>query len=276
MEGLRAQYCDGLPYSAVQFFTKSEQAAELAENRPFSLVACANVGRTLNLLRQGAQGRSVLSAGLAKAEQLRDSLPLSEVRVALAELLANATDADSWNESHHLALQATEAKGTLVSGIARRILAQLAYQRGDWATGESEARVGNELLRQFPGQRLGLVAVWARILHAQGKESECLQVCEQAAQEQQALGIETFSAIELYIELAEARARAQRPDLAKDATGQALQLLRGRLADILDPAWRATYLREVPENTRLLQLAAQQGLDTTDLAQMPTPTSSLT
>lgn len=83
--------------------------------------------------------------------------------------------------------------------------------------------------------------------------------------EQTAMGIEPNGLLALYVELSEARARAGQHEPARDAIAHALSILKRRMDDIPDADMRATYLREVPANVRLIELARKSGIDTSAL-----------
>jgi hypothetical protein len=137
--------------------------------------------------------------------------------------------------------------------------------RGELENAEIEARAACQLHASFLPYKAKSAAVWSRILRQLGRDAEWLHVCEDAVREQTAAGIEPNAIIALYVELSEARARTGQPEPARDAIAHALPILKKRIDDIPDPDMRATYLREVPANVRLLELARKWEIDTSAL-----------
>jgi hypothetical protein len=152
----------------------------------------------------------------------------------------------------------------------------MAQARGDLATAETQAKTACQLYSMFPPLQSETTALYARILHRQGRDAEALKVCEDTMQQLRALDIEPLGLIALYVELAKSRERLGQHDAAREATRQALPILKRRVEDIPDAGMRVTYLREVPENAQLLELAATWGLDSNDLSQTAATNSPAT
>ncbi|HZF47557.1 MAG TPA: protein kinase [Polyangiaceae bacterium] len=261
-------FIDGLPHTCIIDYRKARYSANEASNRQLHASATAWYGKALADLGQRADALPVLRSGLRIAEQTNDELILATARGYLADQLAERLSPDDGQEQEaiELALLIMKlAKHPLALGMAHSVLARLAEARGELEDAEIKAREACQLHATFPAYKAESAALWSRILRRLGRDAEALHVCEDAVQEQTALGIEPYALLALYVELSEARARAGQPESARDAIAHALPILKKRIDDIPDPDMRATYLREVPANVRLLELARKWGIDTSAL-----------
>src|SRR5262249_35199322 len=149
--------------------------------------------------------------------------------------------------------------------LAHGTLAMVALRNGELPIAEQHARTACEILQPFPPYRLDIVALWSRILFLQGQDAAALQICEEMVQQIEALGLESYGLLDLYVALAEARHKVGSAEGARQIVERALLVLQRRADDIPDADMRATYLREIPENARLLELAAKWRIDTSEL-----------
>ncbi|HNN98104.1 MAG TPA: hypothetical protein PKI03_37830, partial [Pseudomonadota bacterium] len=100
----------------------------------------------------------------------------------------------------------------------------------------------------------------AQILRAQRRLTDALALCATSVAEYQALDIEPYGLLTLYLEQAECQRELGDLPAARLSAAAALQLLAYRTADITDGELRASYLSRVPENLRVLELARQWSL----------------
>jgi tetratricopeptide (TPR) repeat protein len=246
----------GLPYQHLLAQRDATRAFQEVGNRPPQVIVGAHEGNALLDLGQRAAAREVLAANMALAEQLNDEMPLAYARVYTAHLCASSKDPADWDvaERHAGKLQAIQNLTMLAQ--ARLILAKIKWNRGDLTAAAAEAHAACDLLRSFPTYRPQAVALWSRILAAQNRTAESLHVCEEGFAQNESLGFEGSGLLDLYAALADAYIRCGQPASARPIIERAVSILRLRADDIPDPAMRATYLHEVPENAHLLELAA--------------------
>jgi tetratricopeptide (TPR) repeat protein len=257
-EGLHYDLELKLPYTSVQMYQKGIRAAEQAGDRHVHPVLVGWLSRALvNLGQQQTETLGALRAALAAAEQTKDLVPLSYAQAFLARWLADSPHPEDWQEAKLLAPLALRSVNPNAIGLAHRTLAQIAFVQGDLETAETEAQIALQFQSMFPPHKAEPAAFLSRILHARGKDTESLQTCETARQEQLDLGVESYGLLALLVTLAQARERAGLHEAAMEAVKQALPILRRRVADIPDPSLRAAYLQKVPENAHLLELAAE-------------------
>jgi tetratricopeptide (TPR) repeat protein len=250
-----------LPYRSMVVNRESARCFLETGNRPLQVVMRAHEGKALLDLGQRAEARAVLEANLALAEQLRDDTPLSYARAYMARLCASSDDPIEWARAEEQATKLLGTQNLTMVAQAQAVLARVHWQRGDLATAESEARAVSELLRSFACYRPEVVALWSRILTAQGKVEEALQVCQEGAAQAETLGLKGSGQLNLYAALADAHLRCGNEQQARAIIERALPILQERVNDIPDPAMRSVYLRTLPENVRLLELAVQWGME---------------
>ena len=257
---------NGLPHTCIIDYRKARYSANEASNRLLQVSATSSYGKALADLGQRADALLVLRSGLRIAEQTNDELILATARGYLADHLAERLSPDDSEEAMELALLVTKlAKQPVTLGMAHSVLARLAEARGELENAEMKAREACQLHAMFPAYKAESAALWSRILRRLERDAEALHVCEDAVREQAAAGIEPNALLALYVELSEARARTGQPEPARDAIAHALPILKRRMDDIPDADMRATYLREVPANVRLLGLARKWEIDTSAL-----------
>lgn len=243
------------PYRRLLYAQRAIHAAAQTGNRQLQSQQGVNEGQALFHLGQRVAARKALASALALAQQVHSDISLSYGRVEMARLLAWSPAPDELPEAEALALQSMSSGNPHALGWAHSVLAQIALRRGDLEKAESAARTACEILNILPACKPDCVALYARILAAQGKHSLALQICEATLREQQALEIEPYGIIDLYVALAEARQQAGLNESARQAIEQALPILHFRMEDIPDAALRAAFVQEVPGNARLLALA---------------------
>jgi tetratricopeptide (TPR) repeat protein len=250
-----------LPYTNLTINRESVDRAVAAGNRRLQCVSATYYGKALLDLGDPKKAEEALRANVILAEQLREEQPLTYSKVYLARLLARRREAGALDEAETITREVLGTQNPSVLGLARDVLARVALQRGDLALAEEEGRAACEILEMFPPYRCDVAAAFSRVLAARGKAADALRVCEEMVQRIDALGLESYGLIDLFVALAEARQVAGAGDGVREVVERALALLRKRAADIPDAEMRATYLREVPENVKLLELAGHLKLD---------------
>jgi tetratricopeptide (TPR) repeat protein len=262
--GPEAIYTDDVLSRPHLFLTLELEANRLfkeAGNLRVQAITGAYRGKALSDLGRRDEAIAVLRENLELAECLQDGLPLNYNRLFLAEILASGTDTLEHKEAEKLAGEVFGTQNILFLGLAHAVMARVILNRGDILAAEQEAQEACELLRPFLPYRLHTVALLSRILTTQEKGAAALKNCEEAAQELDALGLESQGMLALLVALAEAQQRNGLNSEARGAIVRALVVLRERVADIPDASMRKIYSRQVPEIARLLHLAREWGID---------------
>jgi hypothetical protein len=263
MEAIHSYVICYLPYTLLIFCRKSTQAAHEAGNRHLCSLVMSIYGLALGLLGEKNEALSLCRSSFFIAEQTKDEFVLNNARIYLARQLIDSPSLVDWEEIAQLARLAGLTKNFVMRGKLHLVLSYVAQARGDLANAELQARTACQVHAMCPPFQAESTALWSRLLRQQGKDAEALKACEDTMQQLNALELEPFGLVELYVELVKAREQLGQQDAAR----QALPILKRRLEDIPASEMRATYLREVPENAQLLELAKKCGLDITELAQ---------
>jgi eukaryotic-like serine/threonine-protein kinase len=155
------------------------------------------------------------------------------------------------------AIEESRAQGNVrFEGWTRVYLSNARYAAGDAKRAEDEAREAAELFSMTPPARAGALAARARALVAIGRVEDALDAATSAAEILRAFGgIEEFESL-VRVALIEAlRASGDVPRAAQVAA-EAHERLLARANSIDDVAWRGSFLRQVTENARILELSA--------------------
>jgi tetratricopeptide (TPR) repeat protein len=259
-----------LPYTNMRHNREGMNLTSVAGNRRVHCLTKTYYGKALFDLgdREGAEAQ--LRENLRMAKELHEQTTLAYSGIYLARLLATSGAPHELTEAEALAREVLDTQNPTVLGLAHGVLAQVAQRRGDLARAEEEARTASGILTQFPPYRLDIVALWSRVLIELGRDADALRECEAAAAQIEALGMRPYGLVDLYVALAEARAKSGSMDAAREVLVRALAVLQERVDDIPDAYARATYLRVIPENARLVQLAEEWKVDTTSLTPVGT------
>jgi hypothetical protein len=250
-----------LPYTNMRFNEAATNISLAAGNRRLQSVSAVYYGKSWHDLGDRTKAERILRENVILAEVLKDEHPLAYCKIYLARLLATGSDAER-DEADRLAGDVLNTQNPTVLGLAHGVLAQTAWRRGDLARAEQEARAACEVLVAFPPYRLDMIALRSRILSEQGHAAESLRICEEMVQQIEALGLESYGLVDLYVALAEARARSGDAGGARSVLEKAASVLRRRADDIPDAQVRAVYLSDVPENKRLFELASEWNVAT--------------
>jgi tetratricopeptide (TPR) repeat protein len=140
---------------------------------------------------------------------------------------------------------------------ARSSLALILVEMGRLDAAEDEARRAVELCGKAPPLRSAALAVLARVYLHRGRHCEASNAAQEAKRLLDRLGgLEEGEAL-VRVVFAEALHACGEIDAALVAIRAAEERLHARTAKIADPAWRRSFLEQVPENARTLELARQ-------------------
>jgi tetratricopeptide (TPR) repeat protein len=141
----------------------------------------------------------------------------------------------------------------LTEGATRMNLAMVHLAAGRLAEGEAEARRAAALLATFSAFRPMALAALANVLVARGEAHAALEVAREAL-----AGVSAVQVQGPFVRLSYVEALAATGDRlgAEQAIRETYALLLEDAAKIGDPSWRERFLRDVPENARIVALEA--------------------
>jgi tetratricopeptide (TPR) repeat protein len=140
-------------------------------------------------------------------------------------------------------------------GISRCDLAQILCISSELEEAEAEARRAVELLEPAKAYQIGALAILAAVLLAQGRSPEALAVARKASAMLASLNTIEEGDVLTRLVHAEALRATGNHEAARAAIAEARDRLLAAAARIDDPQWRQSFLQNVPENARTLELA---------------------
>ncbi len=167
-------------------------------------------------------------------------------------------DRGALDEARPLALQLAEDgrahRNPLEESRGRWVLAEVLRRSGDLDGAEREAELA--LAMVAPLERPGVLATLARLRLAQARVPEALAAAEDALAGCAAMGgCGLFRAAFVRLAHAEAQHAAGAHDAARRAIADARARLLAIAGRVPDPEVRRSFLEDVPENARTLELA---------------------
>ncbi|OJH37907.1 serine/threonine-protein kinase [Cystobacter ferrugineus] len=206
---------------------------------------------------QGAEEK--LRACLVSAREEGQTLGLSVVRTHLSTTLSHGLTPAHWEEAGTVAREEMAGVSPLLhAGWAQVALARVAAHRGEWAEAETQARGACEVLTPYPPYRLFARTVLATSLLAQGRTAEAREQTLLAARELESLGGAGAASIDVHLTLAEVCLAEGDAQQGEAALRRAVRCVHECARDIPDEAARERFLRQVPGNARVLELARQR------------------
>ncbi|WP_438038692.1 serine/threonine-protein kinase [Sorangium sp. So ce128] len=197
----------------------------------------------------------VLRAGLEEAERmaLDDRVPNALQNLGLA--LAHAGEVDAARAALRSSIEALTRRGDRRRECESRLqLARVLLLAGEPALAEAEAQAAEALARGVPERLPAAIAARARALLDLGRAGEALAATTQALSLLES-GRRDEEGPLVRLVHAEALAATGQMAEAKGAIALARNGLLVRAGRIGDPVWRERFLRDVPDNARILELA---------------------
>ncbi|XYH94989.1 protein kinase domain-containing protein [Sorangium sp. So ce1128] len=220
----------------------------------------SNTGHYCNELGAYADAARVLRAAMADTERLGLPYMAAYAKENLGRTLLHLGELDEARALLDDARRSFVAAGDRrMEGGAYIYLAEVFRLAGDLPSAETEARKGCELFADVPTLIPYALAILAGVLLAAGRAGEALEVANRAAE----LAAPIIAA-QGHLEEGEShiylvRAEALEACGAREEAHATIATARGRLleraARIANPAWRASFLENVPEHARTLALA---------------------
>jgi tetratricopeptide (TPR) repeat protein len=142
-----------------------------------------------------------------------------------------------------------------LEGASREYLGKILQQTGDLEGAERELRTALAIVRTRPPLYAGVLAALASVLLAKGEEEEALKLTRDAVGILGRIGVLEEGQSVVRIVHVEALAASGAMDEAREALRLARSELLERADRISEPAARASFLENVPENARTRALA---------------------
>ncbi|WP_437619882.1 protein kinase domain-containing protein [Sorangium sp. So ce1151] len=254
LHGLLRQH-NGDPSACIASMSAALAAFEDVGDRREACRARLNMGLCYVQFGYFDAAAEVLRAGLEEAERmaLDDRVPNALQNLGLA--LAHSGEVDAARAALRSSIEALQRRGDRRRECESRLqLARVLLLAGEPALAEEESRAAEALARAVPERLPAAMAARARALLELGRAgealaatTEALSLLESDRDEEEGFLVRLVHAEALWAsgQLAEARG----------AIALARNGLLVRAGRISDPAWRERFLRDVPDNARILALA---------------------
>ncbi|HWU87642.1 MAG TPA: hypothetical protein VN253_10230, partial [Kofleriaceae bacterium] len=251
--GLRASHAHDDPWNALQHGDALQEIFDAIGGEVISL--------HMQLLR--GMSRWFLGA-LAPAVQVLEGIPAADTALGIASSLRRFSL--SWLLADRGALDEARALATELAASGHEHHNRLEEGRGRWALAEvlrrmgdldaADREVGLALGMAVPLEHPGVLATLSALRLAQGRAEEALAAAEDAVARMTAMGgCGMFRGAFVRLAHAEALHATGAHDAARRAISDARAHLLAIAEKIADPAYRTSFLEQVPENARTLALA---------------------
>jgi tetratricopeptide (TPR) repeat protein len=258
-----AQGCFGLYFEDTlwQSFSQAERAASLFRELGLGrnqIVAQTTAGMARAFLGDISGAVELLRDALDIARQAGEPFPISYVQVHLALMQAWSPEERHREAARVLALDWLKehaAPNPITKGVAHTALAKVALARGAPQEAEDWARGASELLSNRLSYRLLAHIILSESLLTRGQLVRAREEVGRCVPEWEQLESGGFAAIRRLGVLAEVCFAQGDTEAGESALKRALRYLRTSAEDLPDPAFRARFLNQVPENARVLELA---------------------
>jgi len=251
--GMRASHAHDDPWKALQH---SEEIQAI-----FDLIG----GDTIFLYMQLQRGMNRWYLGaLGPAAQLLEAIPAADTVLGLASSLRRFflswlyADRGTLDEARVLATQLSEfchaQQDHAGESKGRWVLAEVLRRMGDLEAAEREIQIA--LAMTVPLEHPGVLATLSAIRLAQGRAGEALHSAQDAVSRCATIGgCGMFRGAFVRLAHAEALHATGAHDDARRAIAGARTHLLGIASRITDPAYKTSFLEQVPENARTFALA---------------------
>ncbi|WP_437304030.1 serine/threonine-protein kinase [Sorangium sp. So ce388] len=254
LHGLLRQH-NGDPSACIASMSAALAAFEDIGDRREACRARLNMGLCYVQFGYFDAAAEVLRAGLEEAERmaLDDRVPNALQNLGLA--LAHSGEVDAARAALRSSIEALQRRGDRRRECESRLqLARVLLLAGEPALAEEESRAAEALARAVPERLPAAMAARARALLELGRAGEALAATTEALS---LLESDRDEEEGFLVRLVHAEGLAASGQLAeaRGAIALARNGLLVRAGRISDPAWRERFLRDVPDNARILALA---------------------
>jgi tetratricopeptide (TPR) repeat protein len=253
IHGIRDAYAHDDPWAGLTQARVARALCKEANHQRGVAISQSYVGMNLWFLGALPLAKGELS-GIARADD--------ELGVVLRSqsLIGVLLDQGAIEEAHELAdrlVKSTAARRhRRDEGHGRWALAEVLRRQGRWGDAEREARAALELLATVPLDQIAATATLAAIVLSDGRAEQALSAAREAMEQYATIGAcGFFRGAFLRLVHAEALHAVGDREAARAAIGEARARLFTNAEKIGDAALRRSFLEDVPENARTLELA---------------------
>jgi eukaryotic-like serine/threonine-protein kinase len=252
---------EGRPSDCVAAYMRAWQFFERTGYARIGSEALANAGSALLEVGQLEEAEAHVRKVLSTAERMGLRHLLGPVYYLLQNILTYRGCYDEARRLGELALVVTmDTNDQFFCRFARLYLSVLEYLANNFAQAEIHARHAIQMLANDPALQPFAHALLARALNACGNTVDALSSSEIAYRQLKALGGVQDGEPTIRLARAECLISAFDEPQAIEVLQEAVARLNSLAANIDSPDWRRSFLVEIPEHRRTLELASQLGI----------------
>jgi len=246
----------GDPGARVRLADAAAESFETAGDLRNACLQRVSVGYAYNEIGAYAEAERALRGALVVAERMGLDNAVGTARAQLGRTLGRRGSASQARDELGKAIEALRAqKNARLAAVATRYLARVLAEQGDLEGAEREARAAVEALSGVNAMLGDALAMLSDVQRRRGAAGEALETAKRAMASLEAAGKTAVGEAAIRLAHAEAlEANGDRPG-ARAAIATARERLLARGNTLSDADLRRSFLHDVAEHARTLQLA---------------------
>ena len=254
--------CEGDPGHYLKLSEESATAFEASGDRRSAAITRVNVGFAYAELGDYRSAETILRAVLAVAIEMELDAIGSLARNNLGRVLLAQGQLDEAWDLELIAIESFTIQGDdRMANGSRVYLSKIHQRKGALDSAFKEAKEALQGTSTVATVRMQAHAQLASVLLEMGQPEEALVAAKDAVRILQTLGQVEEGESFVRLMLVEAELQCMHLDKAQAALKDAYNSLRRRVEQIDDANWRLSFLEQVHDNARIVQLSGEWGLD---------------
>jgi tetratricopeptide (TPR) repeat protein len=254
--------CEGDPGHYLKLSEKSATAFEASGDRRSAAITRVNVGFAYAELGDYSSAERILRAVLDVAIEMELDAIGSLARNNLGRVLLALDQLDEAWDLELIAIESFTIQGDdRMANGSRVYLSKIHQRKGALDSAYKEAKEALQGTSTVATVRMQAHAQLASVLLQMGQPEEALVTAKEAISILETLGQVEEGESFVRLMLVEAELQCLHLDLAQEALKDAYKSLRRRVEQIDDANWRLSFLEQVGDNARIVQLSGEWGLD---------------
>lgn len=254
--------CEGDPGHYLTLSEKSASAFDASGDRRSAAITRVNVGFAYAELGDYRNAEAILRAVLDVAIEMELDAIGSLARNNLGRVLLALGELDEAWDLELIAIESFTMQGDdRMANGSRVYLSKIHQRKGSLESAFKEAKEALQGTSTVATVRMQAHSQLASVLLEMGQPEEALVAAKEAMGILQSLGQVEEGESFVRLMLVEAELQCMHLEKAQEALKQAYESLRRRVEQIDDPNWRLSFLEQVQDNARIVQLSGEWGLD---------------
>ncbi len=254
--------CEGDPGHYLKLSEKSAAAFDASGDRRSAAITRVNVGFAYAELGDYRSAETILRSVLDVAIEMELDAIGSLARNNLGRVLLALGELDEAWDLELIAIESFTIQGDdRMANGSRVYLSKIHQRKGALDSAYKEAREALQGTSTVATVRMQAHSQLASVLLEMGQPEEALSAAQEAMRILRTLGQVEEGESFVRLMLVEAELQCMHLEQAQAALTDAYESLRRRVAHIDDANWRLSFLEQVQDNARIVQLAGEWGLD---------------